>query len=88
MSIFPSVRVSICLSREYYRGKYHCTVDLLFDWFGLVCFANKNKKKFSCLTADSKPVKQEVNGTVILPPLVFPDHKLDRIEQIIIIIFQ
>jgi hypothetical protein len=24
-------------------GKYHCTVDLLFDWFGLVCFANKNK---------------------------------------------
>ncbi len=22
---------------------YHCTVDLLFDWFGLVCFANKNK---------------------------------------------
>jgi len=23
-------------------------------------------------TADSKPVKQEVNGTIILPPLVFP----------------
>ncbi len=23
--------------------------------------------------ADSEPVKQEVNGTVILPPLVFPD---------------
>jgi hypothetical protein len=23
-------------------------------------------------TANSKPVKQEVNGTVILPPLVFP----------------
>ena len=22
--------------------------------------------------ADSKPVKQEVNGTVILPPLAFP----------------
>jgi len=22
----------------------HCTVDLLFDWFGLVCFENKNKK--------------------------------------------
>jgi hypothetical protein len=31
------------------------------------------KTKFvSCHTADSKPVKQEVNGTVILPPLVFP----------------
>ena len=26
----------------------------------------------SCRAADSKPVKQEVNGTVILPPLVFP----------------
>jgi hypothetical protein len=24
-------------------GRYHCTVDLLFDLFGLVCFANKNK---------------------------------------------
>jgi len=29
-------------------------------------------KIFSCHTADSKPVKQEVNSTVILPPLVFP----------------
>jgi hypothetical protein len=24
-------------------GKYHCTIDLLFDWFGLACFANENK---------------------------------------------
>jgi hypothetical protein len=32
------------LCREYKRGKYLCTTDLLFDWFGLVCFANKNKK--------------------------------------------
>jgi len=23
--------------------KDHCTIELLFDWFGLVCFANKNK---------------------------------------------
>ncbi len=29
-------------------------------------------KIVSCPTADSKPVKQEVNSTVILPPLVFP----------------
>ncbi len=27
---------------------------------------------FICKTHQSKPVKQEVNGTVILPPLVFP----------------
>jgi len=31
-------------------------------------------KLVSCHTADSKPVKQEVNSTVILPPLVFPDY--------------
>ncbi len=24
-------------------GKCHCTIDLQFDWFELVCFANKNK---------------------------------------------
>jgi hypothetical protein len=29
-------------------------------------------KIVSCHTADSKLVKQEVNGTVIPPPLVFP----------------
>jgi hypothetical protein len=29
-------------------------------------------KIVSCHTADSKPVKQKVNCTVILPPLVFP----------------
>ncbi len=33
---------TICFSREYWRGKNHCTIDHLFDWFGLVCFANKN----------------------------------------------
>jgi len=30
-------------------------------------------KMVSCHKAYSKPVKQEVNGTVILPPLVFPE---------------
>jgi hypothetical protein len=29
-------------------------------------------KSVSCHTADSKPVKQEVNSTVILPPLAYP----------------
>ncbi len=33
-------------------------------------------KIVSCHTYDSKPVKQEINGTVILPPLVFPGHNL------------
>ncbi len=30
-------------------------------------------KIVSCPTADSKPVKEEVNSTLILPSLVFPD---------------
>jgi len=49
------------------RG-YHCTIDLLFDWFGLVQIKTKI---VSCHTANST-VKQEVNGTLMLPPLVFP----------------
>ncbi len=36
-------------------------------------------KIVSSHTADSKPVKQEVNGTVILPPLVFPAIRLSNI---------
>ncbi len=38
------IPLSVSETREYQRRKYHCTIDLLFDWFGLVCFANKNKK--------------------------------------------
>ncbi len=34
---------------------------------------------FICKTDKSKPVKQEVNGTVILPPLVFPGQTLQLI---------
>jgi hypothetical protein len=32
----------------------------------------KTKIVSCCHTADSKQVKQEVNGTVLLPPFVFP----------------
>jgi hypothetical protein len=35
-------------------------------------------KNVSCHTADSKPVKQEVNCTVILPPLVLPEKTNGR----------
>jgi len=35
---------------------------------------------FICKTEKSKPVKQEVNGTLILPPLVFPDPTMDKIK--------
>ena len=42
-------------------------------------FALQIKTKIvSCHTADTKPVKQEVNGTVILPPLVFPAYSDEK----------
>jgi len=34
-------------------------------------------KIVSCHTTDSKPVKQEVKGTVILPPLVLPGSTME-----------
>jgi hypothetical protein len=43
------------------KGKYHCNI-----------FLQVKTKNVSCHTANSKPVKQKVNGTVIIPPLVFP----------------
>jgi hypothetical protein len=54
------------LEQGVLKGKYHCTIDLLSDWFRLACLVCKTKT-VSIHTADSKPVKQEVNGTVILP---------------------
>ncbi len=54
-------------------GSINVPLTSLFDLFGLACFANKNKKNVSYHTADSKPVKWEVNCTVIHPPLVFPN---------------
>jgi hypothetical protein len=51
------------------------TVPLTSCLTGLELSVLQIKTKIvSCHTADSKPVKQEVNGTVILPPLVFPDQ--------------
>ncbi len=39
-------------------------------------------KIVNCHTADSKPVKQEVNGTMILPPLVFPGPSIAHLNVI------
>ena len=57
-------------------GCLHCTADLLFifAWIQLryLCWLNNS---FTCLVK-SKPVKQEVSHTAILPPMVrvFSDH--------------
>jgi len=53
----------------------YCWLPVRLVWISLFC-----KKKFICHTADSKPVKREVNGevngAVILPTLVFPGSNL------------
>jgi hypothetical protein len=41
--IMLSIVQLVVIIQGILKGKYHCTIDLLFDWFGLVCFANKNK---------------------------------------------
>jgi hypothetical protein len=38
-----SIRMQKRLVQGMLKGKYHCTIDLLFYWFVLVSFANKNK---------------------------------------------
>jgi hypothetical protein len=30
-------------NQEILKGEYHSTIDLLFDWFVVVGFTNKNK---------------------------------------------
>jgi hypothetical protein len=49
-------------------GKHHCTIDLLFDWFGISCMT---ADIFFTKQAKPNPSKPEVNGTVIIPHLVF-----------------
>ena len=45
------------------KGKYHCTDDLLFDWFGL----DQTTKFHMSKAPESKQVKHEISCTVILP---------------------
>jgi hypothetical protein len=49
------------------KGGHHCTIDLLLDWFGLVCFANKTKF-FSSHTVDSKPVNEAIDFVELKQP--------------------
>jgi len=62
----------IKLSQGIPKGE-SITVPLTFCLTGLDESVMQIKSKIvSCHTAVSKPVKQEVNSTVILPLLVFP----------------
>jgi hypothetical protein len=35
-------RRNVAWGREYETGKYQCTIDLLFDWFGIRCMTTDN----------------------------------------------
>jgi len=44
-------------SREYSRGKYHSTVELLFDWFGISCMIAAN----FCLYLQNRLIPNQSN---------------------------
>jgi hypothetical protein len=51
--------------------EYHCSVDLLFDWFRISCMTTENFLFLFAKQDNPNQSKQEVNGTVILSPLIF-----------------
>jgi len=56
-------------TRENKKRKYHCTVGLLFDWFGLDCFAKKNSQLSYSWYQTSQTGGQRYNDTSpIIPP--------------------
>jgi hypothetical protein len=57
---------------EYQRGKYYCTVDLLFDWFGSSCMTTDN----FCFYLQNRLIQTSQTGGQWYSnttPLVFPD---------------
>ncbi len=66
--------------------KYHCTVDLQFDWLGLVCFANKNKNcqlSYSCIQT-SQTGGQRYNDT---SPFSIPWFRASLTDDASVIIY-
>ncbi len=53
------------------RGKYHCTIDLLFDWFGISCMATDN----FCFYLQNRLIQTSQTA-----PLVFPDISLSAAQ--------
>ncbi len=48
----------MCTLREYQRGKYHCTVDLLFYWFGISCMTTD----IFCFNLQNKLIETSETG--------------------------
>ncbi len=68
---------NIGIIREYYRRKYHCTVDLLFDWFGISCMTPDN----FCFYLQNRLVKTSQTGGQWYSdtfPICIPWHHLKK----------
>ena len=69
-SVNGTITIRLETENTHHRGKYHCTTNLLFDWFGFY-----QTSKIAVIATKAKQLnqnKQEVSRTVILPlKLVF-----------------
>ncbi len=75
-SSWVTLKIVVSLLAENTKGG-STTVPLTSCLTGLDWSVLQIKTKIvSCHTANSKPVKQEVNSTVIIPPLVFPAFRI------------
>ncbi len=55
MNIIPNIMVRPGNTKG---GKYHCTVDLLFDWFGISCMTTDN----FCFYLQNRLIKASQTG--------------------------
>ncbi len=78
--IVRELRILVAATKSFTPGNTKggsITVPLTSSLTGLDYPVLQIKTKIvSSHTADSKPVKQEVNGTMTLPPLVFPAYTI------------
>jgi hypothetical protein len=70
--------ITLPCSREYCRGKYHCTINLLFDWFGIghmtadnFCFYLQNRIIQTSQTgglwySDTSPLQYSLPAALLL----------------------
>ncbi len=72
-----SVKTMKCLRLEQgiLKGKYHWTIDLLFDWFGTSCMTNDN----FCFYLQNRQIQTSQTGGQRysdISPLVFPGYRM------------
>jgi hypothetical protein len=68
--------------REYLREKYHCTIDLLFDWFGISCMAIDN----FCFYLQNRVIQTSKTGGQWYsdtPPFSIPWYRPQQLTDLI-----